>query len=856
MTEENKKNDLGYLSRMWHERLKGIRVAMTRKHTESHAGQSGPQPTRAAESMPSNEIFTSPVHQELSAQELFSGNEGFYKALEDNNTPVQPQSPNLERPFTAPAGVSRFSITQKILAAAIFLIACVLLYELFMPVSGEPSDSAGQTVYYSRPAAETPPSAAVQQVSKSQPAPIIEPTQPISLQDGQNLYLKGNYAAAINAYDRLYKSLPITPEQDAMRDLFQLQKALCLVKLADYDGAANLIRGVLNSGSPAVRAVASYNYGLLEIQKKQYLNARAKAYQAIAMIDAVDFDENWSASMKQDCYFLAAEALTREVLSLCDADKDAPKDLWVDFSRAGELFANLDEAELRNLLNSGSQQLSLAALSPKIQRFEHQGRQASYDIICGGASIEELLNRFAANAGIDMYWESYANEDGIRKQLVYLNLLSATKQQFTAVAAGCAGLMAQMDDRNVLNILNPAKYSYVSEHIFIISNQAVSLWQEFLLKFPDDKRLANAHFALGLLYASKNQPTESMAEYKLVANQFIKSPLAPYALLNSSKVKNNLRDYAGGYNDLKQLVEQFPDKEVANEAYLYYADTAARANLTKDALKLYGRVHNLGLSEESKFAAALGAGECSWRLGDYASAEKWLSQCIGQTNDRKNKDLYSAYLLSGKIYAALKNPEASYNAFQYAFAGVPSQLSKEEFIEHIPASVEMYIQQGYLVQALNLLENAESLTLSLKESVEILLLKSRVLRTMGLTDKAIAMLGDRAEYIIDSQLKAEIEFQLCQCYIEKEDLEFAYRKLTEILTQAKPGPLMYEATFRLADVCLKLERSSQAVSICMQLLDLEPPEQIKQKTLELLAMAYNQKKNYDKAALALLGQWK
>jgi tetratricopeptide (TPR) repeat protein len=377
-----------------------------------------------------------------------------------------------------------------------------------------------------------------------------------------------------------------------------------------------------------------------------------------------------------------------------------------------------------------------------------------------------------------------------------------------------------------------------------------------LLKFPDDKRLANSHFALGLLYASKNQPTESTAEYKLVANQFIKSPLAPYALLNSSKVKNNLRDYAGGYNDLKQLVEQFPDTQVANEAYLYYADTAAKANLTDEALKLYSKVYYLGLSEESKFAAALGAGECSWRLGDYTSAEKWLSQCIGQTNDRKNKDLYSAYLLLGKIYAALKNPEASYNAFQYAFAGVPSQLSKEKFIEDIPASVEVYIQQGYLVQALNLLENADSLTLSLKESVEILLLKSRVLRKMGLADKAVAILGDRAEYIIDSQLKAEIEFQLCECCIEKGDLEFAYRKLSEILTQAKPGPLMYEATFRLADVCLKLERSSQTVSICRQLLDLEPPEQIKQKTLELLALAYNQKKNYDKAALALLGQWK
>jgi hypothetical protein len=59
----------------------------------------------------------------------------------------------------------------------------------------------------------------------------------------------------------------------------------------------------------------------------------------------------------------------------------------------------------------------------------------------------------------------------------------------------------------------------------------------------------------------------------------------------------------------------------------------------------------------------------------------------------------------------------------------------------------------------------------------------------------------------------------------------------------------------LADVCLKLGQNSQAISICSQLLDSQPSAQIKQNALALLANAYDRQKNYDSAALALLGRW-
>ena len=63
------------------------------------------------------------------------------------------------------------------------------------------------------------------------------------------------------------------------------------------------------------------------------------------------------------------------------------------------------------------------------------------------------------------------------------------------------------------------------------------------------------------------------------------------------------------------------------------------------------------------------------------------------------------------------------------------------------------------------------------------------------------------------------------------------------------------AALELAEVCLKLGQSSQSVSVCLQLLDTDLTEQTKQKALKTLAAAYDQQKDYDKAAMALSNQW-
>jgi tetratricopeptide (TPR) repeat protein len=437
---------------------------------------------------------------------------------------------------------------------------------------------------------------------------------------------------------------------------------------------------------------------------------------------------------------------------------------------------------------------------------------------------------------------------------VSLYLPSTTAQQAIEVAAGHVGLLSHIDEKGILTIHNPADYSSLSEYVNLLTQEAVSLWRNILLTFHEDKRVPNAHFALGLLHTQEDQPASAIAEYKLVANQFSQTSLAPYALLSSSKLKAELLDYSGAREDLTQLVEQYPETEYYGQACLNLADATRNAGFFNEAIRLYRKVNNLGLSSELQIASALGAGTCSYEIRDYEAAAKWLVKYIKLANDTTDEDFYLAYFHLGKTNLELGNYQQASLAFQYALSGPVGSLARERYVETVSALVETLIKLDDFVQALTLLETIDSWQFSTKESIDILLLKSKVLRLMGLPDKAIAVLGDNAEYLPESQLKIRMSFELANCHIAKGDLDFAHKKLTDILISATPGPLLNEIALRLAEVCLDLGQSSQTITVCRQLLDSEVSSQVRQKALKVQAAAYNQQKNFDNAALALVGQ--
>jgi len=808
-----------------------------------------------------SDLFVSEVHRNLSEREVFVGDEDFYRLLA-NSTPTAPvrRSAHAERSLRGPIRHKRFSTLQKAFVVGIITIGVMLLYVVLKPLLWPPDKISTPTAQQISPS--TLPVADSKQVVQEQvqqPATLFPSTQPLSLDVARDFYLQNDYGQAYAVYNQLHQSLPSGAREELLRDFLQFEMALCLNKAGNSEQANSLFRTLSQSRSPAIRVVANYELSLLQVQKKQYIKARTRAYQAIAMVSAVDFDKDWILSLQRDCQFLVAECMTRNVLLLCDADEDIQSQLWsssVDI----DPFINLDEAQLRSLLNSGLEQLKEGLLSPQIRKLEHQGVLPRWSVIAYGASVEELLSRFVANAGLDISWiqnKTQAAEpagNAVRKRPVSLYLPSATARQAIEVAAGHVGLLSRIDEKGILTIHNPADYSSLSEHVQLLTQEAVSLWRNILLTFHDDQRVPNAHFTLGLLHAQEGQPASAIAEYKLVANQFSQTSLAPYALLSSSKLKTELHDYSGAREDLTQLVEQYPETEFYGQACLNLADVTKNAGFLNEALRLYRKVYNLGLSLELQTASALGAGKCSYEIQDYETAAKWLVKYIKLANDPTDEDFYLAYFHLGKTNLALGNYQQASLAFQYALSGPIGSLARERYVETVSAAAETQIQLENFVEALTLLETIDSWQFSTNESIEILLLKSKVLRFMGLPDKAIAVLGDDAEYLPDSQLKTRMFFELANCYIAKGDLDFARKKLTDILISAAPGPLSHEIALRLAEVCLDLGQSSQTITVCKQLLDSEVSIQIQQKALQVLAVAYKEQKNFDNAALALVGQ--
>jgi tetratricopeptide (TPR) repeat protein len=811
------------------------------------------------------------IDQELSEYDLFAGDEDFYNLLAESSYEKSVERSAGKRRWLQRLEqykYQRFSNLQKILAVSILAVISILLFVLLKSPSGSVAGSAsipaGQSVQPARQQSISGQSVSGSeqlipaQIQKSEP--MLLPTQPLSLQVARIYVLQKEYDRAFAAYNALREALPAGEE--LLKDFLQLKMALCAKQVADFEQASRLLAMASQSRSPAVRIVANYHLCLLEIQRKRFLRARTRAYNMIAIIKAVDFNDDWALSFECDCSFLVAECLTRQILLLSSTDSDLPGDLWGRATVSSDPFDNLNESELRRFLNSGSEHLGRGLLDPEIRKLEDKGGLSRWSVTSYGAPVEELLAKFAAGADIDIYWAvqgtsgSNSAEDSVRQRPVSIYLPAATSQQIVLTAAGCAGLLADIGGepgRQKVTIYDPAEYSSLKQHVSFLSEQAVSLWQKFVLTFYSDQRLGNAHFLMGLLQSQIEMPLEAIAEYKLVANQFSQMPLAPFALLHSSKLKASLRDYPGAREDLKQLIEQYPDVDIYGQACLCLADATMEAGLNAEAARLYQRVYNFGLSAESRAASAIGAARCLYETKVYEEAAKWLTRYLDLVGNDENKNLYSAYFLLGQSNLALGKYQQACDAFQYA---LEEQSSREQYVEAITSLVKGHIEQEHFVEALDTLESVRTVALSKEQSVEMLLLKCRIFRILGLFDAAIVSLRDRAEYISDSQLNAKISFELAQCYIAEGNLEKARIGLSEILAAVEPGPLAQQVAIDLAGICLKLERDSQAISVCLQLLESDVSGQKKQQILKLLAEAYNLQKNYDKATLALSGKWK
>ncbi len=826
-----------------------------RKKTEAPQGSSGPL---------DEELFATPVHQPEYG-DIFAS----FLDLASEAGPAEFGGP-LESPVTAPLRLPRprFTNTQKGLFAGIVFLAALVVYAALRIVpsashANAPAPSeASQNQYtsfqpsYTDGPAQPPLQSPAPTTSVPEPAPVpprtevtLPTVEPLSLQIADKLYLGADYESALAVYDKLYRRLPPTEEQQPLRDFLLLRMALCSRNAGNAPQADNLLRTVSLSRLPMLRALARYHQSTTLMERERYLEAATRAYQTLALVEVVDYDAKWVRAVQRQCTFLISEAITRSLLSLRDADSDLPAQLWTRHPDI-DPFVSLDEAQLKVFLTSGSEKLDEALLGPQIRPTETPGQ---WLVICNGAPIEELLSRFATNAGYNLQWPENSrvtlDEETVRRRPAYLYLRAATAQQMMTIAAGSVGLLARMDTDGNVRIIDPSSYISLAEHTALLAEESVSLWQRFLLTAEDDTRVPTSHFALGLLYTARDRTNDAIAEYKLIANRFPKDALAPYALLYSGRLKVTLRDYVGAQSDLKQLVDLYPETDLADRACLYLADATLKAGLYEEATNLYRKVYNMGLSRDSQTESALGAGRGFYETEQYEEAATWLSRYVTLAQNQNRREFHAACLLLGKAYLALEKPQQAHAVLNLALKG---DLSQQQHVDTIVALVRAYMQQELYVEALNTLEGTNAWQLSQQEAIELLLIRARILRSIGLQNKAIAILGERGQFLPSSELRAKVALELAGCCVDIGDLERARKTLSETLTLVEPGPLAQQIGGELARICLRVGQPGQAATVCRQLLEHTEESKQKSEIQTLLAEAYRQQGEYDRAVSVLL----
>jgi tetratricopeptide (TPR) repeat protein len=696
-------------------------------------------------------------------------------------------------------------------------------------------------------------------------------TEPSSLRLADEYFTAKDYVRTYNACNTLRQNLP-GKEFELVRDFLYFRMATCIARKSNPDKANEMFRAVSESPSITLKTLANYNLCLLEMNSGQYIKARTRAYKTIALTGAVAPDYKWALTLERNCQFLAAEAIARQALSLSDADKELPRQLWYHEDEKDPL-TGLNEAELQKVLNAGIEQFNTGLLAPQIKSVESVAGSpalARWSVVCNGPGIEELMARFASNAGIDVKWTRHIDNSPSTEQQpvswnrsVCLCLPEATAQQVISISTGSVGLLAQTNDTNgIIIITDPTEYYVLSEHTRMLNEYSIWLWRKLLLMYSDDHRVANAHFVLGVLHEQKGQTSEAISEYKLVANRYSKTPLVPAALLRSSRLKTSLRDYPGASRDLKQLIEQYPENELIGQAHLNLAETTMKAGMYDQACAQYRKAYALALSTEFKAMAALGAGKCFYQQKEYAPALKWLTLYF-ETIDaqqptakksakpelQNNHELYTAYLLLGKTYLALGNIQQACETLERT---VKKTNASDDYAEAIATLAEAQIKQHDFVTALKTIENIRPWSFSQEQTTRFLLLKSEILRESGLVEQASALLADRIQYLTDAKLKAYVTLEMARCEIAANHFDLARSYLTDAISSIDAGPDAQTASLELAEVCLKLKDYRQTISICKQLLNSSPPEQIKQKVSRILAAAYSSQKDYNRATMALL----
>ena len=717
------------------------------------------------------------------------------------------------------------------LLAAGALVVAASVAAVFWPKAGETVSPP------STPAAPT--KVAADQVPK-QPRP--RPPTGVSLSVAEKARAEGDSAAALDCYRQLLATTRSeTGEEDAdlVVDFLVLRLAQAQLRSGHSAEARTELASLTKSRSPVIRGMASFQTALLDLREGRYLMARMQAYQALAVLSLVP----GTGSIQSACDVLVAECLSRKALAFFNRERDLPAAADVDL----DPFSNLrNEEELRGLLAAGTHELAGAVLAPKLTVAANTRTGPRWTVTSAGAPVEELLNRLAGTAGIEIVWQG---PDAARARPLFLYGENLTDQRVIEVACGAVGLLVRLSGTRAV-IHDPATCDSTSDLQDIVVREAGSAWHRLFLLTSEAGQFAYGHFALGLLCECRNDKPGAMTEYELLAERFPHSPLAPLARLRSAATRIDLTDYAGARDELLELLNRHPDFSATDEVYLRLGKATMEAGLYDEAIATFKKLYGLELSGPSRLGACLGAGTCLYRKGDYAGAAEWLNRYLGLAADQTGDGPAQAALLLGRSEGARGRLDEARTALRTGLKFKPAPALRTDILLELTRTL---VKQDELAAAVTVVESLDRSATSPEKADEAILLRAEILRAIGLAEKAKILLKSELGSAASPEGRTRMVLELARCHVDLGEIEEARRRLSAVFTEAGTGPLAGEAACELADVCLKAGQASHAASVCRHVLTLPLSDDLRRRVFEVLGTAYLRMRDYDRAALALSG---
>lgn len=794
----------------------------------------------AAEPAGHSEIFGEGVRLDVSMRDLFGGDLSTVRAERAAGDSVSEPKNRTSRSF---------SVAHAVLLLNVLLIGGLLAYFLkFRPMAagaGPADESASVAV---TPVAPAPaPQEPTEQPQISLTRNTAEALQDaISLQAARRLAEQGNYYEAAYVYEQLRLGISGSELKDqVLRDWLSLQMGLCLQKTKEQDLMGDCFTKALQSKSMVVRAMANYSLAMIQMNNRQFLESRSRAFQAIGLLKI--FEKSMPDRMEADCYFIAAEALTRYLLQMSNQGAELPSAAWADTMPFHELPV-VNQEQLCLLLMMGTDQMDQAAIMPTVAYFPERHIGSQWSVVSMDAPLEQLLWQFGSETKLSIAWDD--EQSNIRRKRATVCLPFSERLQVVEIVTGAAGLVWHYDGQGG-TIYDPSRYKRFEDIQRVLAQEAVSSWQRFLLHYRTDARASNAHYCLGRLFGLMDEHATALGEYKLVATQYYSDPLAPHAILDASKVKTDLLDYEGAREDLNELLIRYPNCKVADTATLYLAEATLMGGHYKEAYDLFDHVWRLNVSESDRCAALFGMGRCAYELKNYKGAAERLNQALKMCADADDLRVGPACFLLGRSYIELGDFARATGALRMALG---KALDNHEYVNIVEDLVDAECRQENYLQALTLLESVPEQRLNQEETCRLMVTKSRIYRDIDLPDTAISLLRRRIEFIAEAPLRAMLSVELARCYMANGDLRIARKELNDALYDLPIGRPRQEGGYLLADVCRQMGDYDQAEAYCIQVIQTRIEDKaLRDRVFGLLGHVYSQQKRYDKAALAYAG---